>query len=258
LLNDGTDFGTITEYVAADDSIIVQVDAGETVIVASQTVTATGLDVVFSNGAVVTFTGLTADIPESEFTFVEAGPTTPTPDPTGEVITDEPGRSISASLEPGPSLANMGDGDDTVIGSTGQDTINGGTGADVLGGGDGDDIISGTDVDLTTASDTDADVLDGGAGDDQLILGNGDSATGGAGADDFIVASDVTGNVIVSDFNPSEDEIIVQTETGTTFQSQAVVGGDLVITLTNASTITLTGVTVTINSTLIRFEDPTP
>ncbi|MDG1471855.1 MAG: calcium-binding protein [Ascidiaceihabitans sp.] len=270
LLNDGTDFGTITDYDATEDSIVVQVDEGETVTVDTQTVTTTGLDVVFSNGAVLTLTGVTEALEESEFSFVEAGPTTPPVDPDVTEFNDADGLSTTAALEVGANLVNMNDGDDTVsaTGNTGADTINGGAGNDLLDGGagadiingdDGDDILNGTDGDVATGSDTDADTLDGGAGNDQLLMGDSDTGTGGTGNDTFIVAADVTGNVTLTDFDTAADTITVQTEDGTTFGSQAVnTDGDLVITLSNAATITLTGVDGTINENLISFEDPTP
>lgn len=108
------------------------------------------------------------------------------------------------------------DGDDTLEGGEGDDFLQGGFGADSLVGGDGDDRIDGSFSHGSGAfgpTDQDAAVtLDGGDGADVLILGAGDTATGGAGADrfasgDFIPVAEQAGTV--TDFNPAEDVIEV-------------------------------------------------
>jgi hypothetical protein len=231
LLNDGTDFGTITEYVAADDSIIVQVDAGETVIVASQTVTATGLDVVFSNGAVVTFTGLTADIPETEFSFVESvaeeepnerlelndGTITGTQGDdvvTGDIISELEGY---VELNFGLTELNLLGGDDTAI----LDFDDNGPYVNLLGG-QGDDYI---------VADQYAGQFDGGEGDDTIIAGYGTTVDGGAGNDSISIdMSDAYGDAVYNATGGEGDDTLEVTSTvGSSvpdFPTTALTGGE--------------------------------
>ncbi|MBM2576134.1 hypothetical protein JQC91_07435 [Jannaschia sp. Os4] len=97
----------------------------------------------------------------------------------------------------GDDAAAGGAGDDLLIGDAGDDRLHGGTGddrlfgqegRDTLSGGAGDDSIDGTWLEDGRDID-DADRIDGGAGDDVLALGRGDVASGGTGADRFIVAA---------------------------------------------------------------------
>ncbi|OCX66484.1 hypothetical protein BFP70_04435 [Thioclava sp. SK-1] len=80
-------------------------------------------------------------------------------------------------------------GDDTIYGGAGDDLLLGDDGADLLWGGEGNDTLSG--FDATASGEADqagidgADTLQGGAGKDTLILGRGDMASGGSGADLF-------------------------------------------------------------------------
>lgn len=91
---------------------------------------------------------------------------------------------------------DVGDGDDTVIGSMSDDTILGGAGADVLSGRGGNDSMDGGSGNDTLTGDTGNDTLDGGEGDDSLHggadqdvlyggLGN-DSLDGGEGNDSIL------------------------------------------------------------------------
>ncbi|ABD56948.1 calcium-binding protein [Jannaschia sp. CCS1] len=104
-----------------------------------------------------------------------------------------------------------GDGDDVLMGGSDADFLHGGLGADTLDGGDGDDTLDGVVSNGSTDAD-EGDTLFGGDGDDHIILGRGDMAEGGAGADTFtsgsyIETAEVAGHV--SDFNPTEDRIEV-------------------------------------------------
>ncbi len=140
-------------------------------------------------------------------------------------------------------------GGDLLSGDLGNDEIYGGFGEDILRGGDGNDVLDGSatfaddvtwlenqqiqdpnsglsleDVAPTLAyDDQTADVLDGGAGDDILILGDGDTGTGGEGADRFEIigsslatapTSDPAGNptageaVVITDFDVAEDVFV--------------------------------------------------
>lgn len=119
-----------------------------------------------------------------------------------------------------------GNGADTLNGGEGQDSLNGGMGRDWLVGGAGDDLMIGggsqDSLDGGTGDDTliggfqgrsDAsiDVLNGGEGNDLMVLGAGDIAMGGDGADQFELtdhAPDLPLAEIV-DYNPAEDEIVV-------------------------------------------------
>lgn len=128
----------------------------------------------------------------------------------------------------GDDALDGGDGDDSIVGGEGQDTLtggagndalhgylgdddlNGGEGADTLFGGAGQDSITGIAPAGVSAED-DQDYLNGGAGDDEIMIGAGDIATGGSGADVFNVAnwgSDTPLSQIM-DFSPAEDSLIV-------------------------------------------------
>ena len=78
-------------------------------------------------------------------------------------------------------------GDDTVRGGQGHDRLQDAEGANTLYGGLGNDTVIGAAED---GSDTTADTLSGGYGDDLVIGDNGDTMTGGEGADDFGVGFD--------------------------------------------------------------------
>ena len=59
-------------------------------------------------------------------------------------------------------------------------------------------------------------MLDGGAGDDLLFLANGTQATGGEGADDFIIGDWIAGSqsatANILDFDHTEDVIVIALE----------------------------------------------
>jgi Ca2+-binding RTX toxin-like protein len=108
-------------------------------------------------------------------------------------------------------------GDDSLDGDAGNDQLAGGSGADILSGGLGDDLISGFSTQGGAAArmgaPDGADQLFGGAGDDRLILGRGDTATGGSGDDRFEMDArwrDGTGAMVISDFRMGEDSLILQ------------------------------------------------
>ncbi|WP_309643925.1 calcium-binding protein, partial [Phenylobacterium sp.] len=76
-----------------------------------------------------------------------------------------------------------GDGGDEIFGEGGNDSLDGGAGTDTLHGGDGNDTLSGGGADLGQF-----DLLSGGAGDDRIFLAFDAVATGGAGADTFVIS----------------------------------------------------------------------
>ncbi|MEM6307028.1 MAG: calcium-binding protein [Pseudomonadota bacterium] len=142
------------------------------------------------------------------------------------------------------------DGDDTIVGHRGDDTIRGGSGDDVITGnmfytatmtkGNAYEIINNdavnnpTDLDngfkdegqnndfgaLNMRDDFRPDVLLGDAGNDTLYLGEGDSAAGGLGNDEFIIGKDAgatsetvaTGGngAIITDFVVGTDTLVVE------------------------------------------------
>lgn len=98
--------------------------------------------------------------------------------------------------------ANAGAGDDEILGLGGDDKLSGGAGSDIVDGGDGDDVVDGGAGD---------DVLLGGAGDDEIILSNADTATGGEGADNFVVDFRVRegdGVAVITDFDADEGDTL--------------------------------------------------
>ena len=128
----------------------------------------------------------------------------------------------------GDDLLDGGDGDDSLLGGEGDDTLSGGAGndalhgyldddtldggagADTLFGGDGNDQLSGI-APEGTAPEDDEDYLNGGAGDDRISLGAGDIATGGNGADSFILRDwlDARHQSQIVDFNTAEDNLVL-------------------------------------------------
>jgi Ca2+-binding RTX toxin-like protein len=107
-------------------------------------------------------------------------------------------------------------GDDSLGGDAGNDTLEGGSGADILSGGLGDDLISGFTAQGGGTAQMNApdgrDQLFGGAGDDRLILGRGDSATGGAGADIFEMDArwrDGTDAFVITDYQAGTDSLVL-------------------------------------------------
>jgi Ca2+-binding RTX toxin-like protein len=129
--------------------------------------------------------------------------------------------------EAGDDLLLGGAGDDLMQGGIGSDALEGGRGADRLEGGGGDDLLvgltlangenvlqseaTGTDPESWGADLVDRDTLSGGEGDDLIIMGRGDTALGGAGADSFLVGPwmDAADTGVISDFDPALDNVAV-------------------------------------------------
>ena len=128
--------------------------------------------------------------------------------------------SIVRDLAEGNDLLSGGLKNDTFDGGAGDDVIRGQMGHDYLKGGEGDDQLFGMRNNDTLEGGAGDDVLDGGShndrldggtGDDTLIGGEGnDFLTGGEGSDTFVQNFAVSGNDIITDFNPSEDTIELQ------------------------------------------------
>ncbi len=128
--------------------------------------------------------------------------------------------------------------------SGGSDTLTGGDLGDTLIGGDGADTIS------------------GGAGDDALFLGDGDTASGGAGQDAFATVFDATDTLTITDFDPAEDALAIETEDPDTASvtEQVVEEGGLSVTLSTGLVIRLEGVTEPLADGTLQFVRliPTP
>jgi len=92
----------------------------------------------------------------------------------------------------GDDNIRSGGGDDTIDAGDGNDTIDGGSGNDTIYGGDGNDTITGGGGN---------DTIEGGKGDDRMTAGNNSQT-------DTFVIRDGDGNDIITDFDPSEPDII--------------------------------------------------
>ncbi|MEP4195820.1 MAG: calcium-binding protein [Aliishimia sp.] len=134
----------------------------------------------------------------------------------------------------GDDELNGGLGEDVLLGGDGEDVLNGGTNPDVLFGGDALDapldqdqleaLRDGTslaeilgvegDTVATLTDDGDADVLNGNIGNDMLILGAGDTGTGGTQQDSFLVFAD----------QPDGSEPAIITDLGDTESVALIVG----------------------------------
>ena len=150
---------------------------------------------------------------------------------------------------------DAGAGDDVVDGRSGHDTISGGSGADNIEGSEGNDVIYGGDVEST--EDSEEDTLSGGAGDDEIHLGDNDIATGGEGADSFVRQSTMTSRALVTDFDSSEDMIVIehQSDTPPTLERQTLASDGVILEMSDGSRIELAGVGEPLDASLISFVD---
>ena len=111
-----------------------------------------------------------------------------------------------------------GDGEDTLTGGRDNDEVQGGTGSDLMAGGRGEDTVDGGDGADTiwgegpsSGDDHTMDFLNGGTGDDLIRVGSGDYASGGDGADQFVLDDIHQGDPVaqITDYNPHEDSLVV-------------------------------------------------
>lgn len=132
----------------------------------------------------------------------------------------------------GDDRVNGGLGDDILLGGTGEDVLNGGANADLMFGGDvtGTPLsveqlaqlrdgtaladILGVDGDTLAplVDDGEADVLNGDGGSDTLILGAGDTGTGGGQQDSFLVFANQANTdapAIISDLGGAESIALI-------------------------------------------------
>ncbi|GAA6174952.1 calcium-binding protein [Sulfitobacter pacificus] len=115
-----------------------------------------------------------------------------------------------------------GAGDDALIGNLGNDLIETGIGADTVYGGSGNDLITGYQLPVAdgfAAGEDDLlpDELNGGSGDDTITGNDGDTVSGGLGADLIRTIGfdqEEGGGVIVTDFDPVEDMLLLAVSAG--------------------------------------------
>ena len=114
----------------------------------------------------------------------------------------------------GDDSLDGGSGDDSLMGGSGDDMVIGGTGSDIVNGSDGDDRlygVSSADHAGKIVDDAAQDFLNGSTGDDHLMIGAGDNAHGGSGADRFTLGDwmEGAGPAVIEDFDAGEDELVV-------------------------------------------------
>ena len=159
----------------------------------------------------------------------------------------------------GDDFLSGGDDNDDLFGAAGNDLVGGGFGNDILTLGDGDDTGNGGDGD---------DLIFGGNGDDVIFSGPGDdTAFGGDGADVFHF-SEFEGNLTIQDWDFAEgDELFVDNSLWDTLvdpadannfraviaQTATVQNGDLVFAFEDNQTLTLVGITSTVEFDTLNF-----
>ncbi len=177
----------------------------------------------------------------------------------------------------GEDLIFGGTGDDLILGGQDDDYLLGGADNDTLRGAEGDDILVGANTQIgdpgpedlftqdgrlfignsqyTPPTQPESNELYGEEGNDLLLLGEGDIGSGGSGNDAFEIGewvSDETNVPEVTDFNPSEDLLVVRYEGGTSEPTITVAeqngvhnvysDGRLVAQVTSASAFTASDV----------------
>jgi Ca2+-binding RTX toxin-like protein len=104
---------------------------------------------------------------------------------------------------------NMGEGNDTVVGSALADSASGGIGDDALAGNGGNDTLLGQDGNDTLNGGLGNDYLDGGIGNDTLFGGAGNDRLIGSAGNDFFVFNTAlnasTNRDVIIDFNHVAD-----------------------------------------------------
>lgn len=146
------------------------------------------------------------------------------------------------TAEAGADSLAGGAGADWIFADANNDWLQGNQGADTLYGGSGTDtVIGGADNDVLRGGQGD-DILEGANGSD-LIFGDkgNDLVRGGAGADTFVIGTG-TGQDTCDDFNYGDgDKVRIDGGLG---YSVSHAGGDTVVSLSDGTSITLVGVTL--------------
>ncbi len=104
-------------------------------------------------------------------------------------------------------------GDDLILGFGGDDELNAGSGHNTIYGGEGDDTLSGAEIPASAGIENAVSEFHGGEGDDQLCLSTNTIASGGDGADSFLLESLPAYTSIITDFEPSQDKIVLMVPT---------------------------------------------
>lgn len=168
------------------------------------------------------------------------------------------GTDQDATFEAGADAAARHDasgGNDTLVGNVLNDTLSGGDGSDLVQGGDGDDALFGAFDRATRPDDEASDTLVGGAGNDTLFMGDGDTGEGGTGRDVFVATQDAVETISISDFNPEEDAIAIETTDpdNTSITDQIVEEGGLSIELSTGLSLRLEGVAAPVDASVVQF-----
>ncbi|MEQ9693996.1 calcium-binding protein [Shimia sp. SDUM112013] len=238
--------GVITDFEAGDQLLLVYPE-GTTPPAYSTTQDGDDTQVLMNGEPVLTVQNADAAVVADAISLAEDGDEDNSDDPTNNIIIegDDSDNAIAGTVEEdfiygaggNDSLAGAdsgdlilgGDGDDTVFGEAGDDVLIGGAGADSVTGGVGSDIIVGSSlvdedalissartattvddvvINLDTSTDTDAgDVLRGQIGNDTIIMGEADTVSGGAGADQFAAGEWIVdgGPAVITDFDGDRD-----------------------------------------------------
>lgn len=127
-----------------------------------------------------------------------------------DLLSGDEGNDLLIGGEGDDSLFG-GAGDDTLLGGWGDDLLVAGEGSNLLDGGDGNDTLIGAFLDEHGNDTGGINFLNGGEGDDLIIPGAGDIATGGEGADTFLLGSWLGAGAPaeIMDFTPGEDRIVL-------------------------------------------------
>jgi Ca2+-binding RTX toxin-like protein len=114
-------------------------------------------------------------------------------------------------------------GNDLLSGNPGNDLLQGNTGQDSLRGGDGNDTLNGNLGNDLLIGGSGNDLLLGGSGNDYLVGSSGlDTLIGSSGQDSFGLTQPTAGTDLITDFNPTEDRLII---TGSSFGGNLSTGG---------------------------------
>lgn len=130
----------------------------------------------------------------------------------------------------GNDLIIANGGNDQLSGGDGNDTLIGGRGSDTLNGGDGNDILIGVDyINSPGRSAGEIDVLTGGAGADEFWLGDQDYFF----YNDAVAFRDGNADyALITDFNPSEGDIIQLNGTRNNYTTVVVNGSTQIFRIT--------------------------
>ncbi|MEC7583669.1 MAG: SMP-30/gluconolactonase/LRE family protein [Planctomycetota bacterium] len=124
------------------------------------------------------------------------------------------------------------------IGTPQNDVLKGRGGDDLLEGLGGDDVLKGRRGDDVLDGGPGADLLRGDRGDDLLRTdGSGDSLIGGRGDDTFYVSAGSDGTVVIRDFDPDDDRVVIAMVglAGLNSQNLVQTGRHTTLTLTTAT-----------------------